>query len=326
VLSGAGPVAAHAPLSVGSNEDPAHATLISSPEKSFVLYADLHQGGEAQYYVFPMQKGQILYGSLGVPGPDTMVPGLVILGPGIESAGNVPTFVQVPAGSGALVINGTTPDNPAYEPFTPQPVYMVAHFNITVTRDGNYVVAVFGPGGGKYSLAPGFREQFTPAEWLLIPWSVVSIHLWEGQSPAGIVAPMIIVLIPGLALVILHQRKRGLRTGPAGWMILTSGLMYLGGAAMTGWQMVRTVGLTGYAAGVIVTLLFVIAPLVLGIFALRAGIRAAGPDFSRTSGFEAILIGLLGLLVWAGLIVGPLLALAGGIMILARQARRAGPA
>jgi hypothetical protein len=54
LLAGTGIVSAHAPLGVGSNEDIANATLISNPEKSFVIYTELHEGGEAQYYHFPM--------------------------------------------------------------------------------------------------------------------------------------------------------------------------------------------------------------------------------------------------------------------------------
>jgi hypothetical protein len=36
--------------------------------------------------------------------------------------------------------------------------------------------------------------------------------------------------------------------------------------------------------------------------------------------------GLLGLLFWAGLLIGPLLALAGSAIVLVRSARRPGPA
>jgi hypothetical protein len=41
LAAGTGIVSAHAPLSVGSNEDIANATLFANPEKSFVLYTEL---------------------------------------------------------------------------------------------------------------------------------------------------------------------------------------------------------------------------------------------------------------------------------------------
>ena len=58
-----------------------------------------------------MQKGENLYGSLQVPGPDSMVPDIVIMGKQIESTGNVPSFIEIPAGSGAMVVAGKSPEN-----------------------------------------------------------------------------------------------------------------------------------------------------------------------------------------------------------------------
>jgi hypothetical protein len=321
LLAGTGIVSAHAPLGVGSNEDIANATQISNPEKSYVIYTELHEGGEAQYYHFPMKKGENLYGSLQVPGPDSMVPNIVIIGPGIESTGNVPSFIEIPTGSGAMVIPGKSPGIPAYEPFSPQPIYEVARFNVTIPREGNYYIAVYGSSGGKYSLAPGFQEQFTPSEWLLIPWSVVSIHLWEGQSPWVIFAPMILVMIGGLAFMGIYRKQPGLRQDPVQWMIVISGLLYLGGAAMTTLQIIHAVRVTGYTNEVIVTLMFIAGPIILGIFAIMEGIRQPRPDSLLKSGIKMVVIGLLGLLFWAGLIIGPVLALVSGVLILAKHGR-----
>ena len=322
LLAGTGIVSAHAPLDVGSNEDIANATLMSNPEKSFVLYTELHDSGEAQYYHFPMQKGQILYGSFQVPGPGSMVPDIVIIGPGIEPTGNVPSFIEVPAGLGAMVIPGKSPKKPAYEPFSPQPIYEVGRFNVTIPRDGDYYIAVYGSSGGKYSLAPGFLEEFTAEEWLLIPWSVVSIHLWEGQLPWVVFAPMILVVVGGLALLVMYRKHLGLHQDPIRWMILLSGLLYLGGAAMTALQIIHAVQVTGYTSEVIVTLMFIAGPIILGIFAIREGIRSPLPDSLLKNGIKMVVIGLLGLLLWAGLIIGPVLALISGVLILAKHAGR----
>lgn len=323
----AGIVSAHAPIGVGSNEEIANATLIPDPAKSYVLYTELHEGGEAQYYRFSLKSGQRLYGSLQVPGPDSMVPDLVIIGPGIAPSGNVPRFVQVPGGSGAMVIPGHAPGIPSYEPFTPQPIYEVARFNETVSQDGDYYVAVYGPEGGKYSLAPGYVEEFTVAEWLLIPWSVISIHLWEGQPPAYIFAPLaVVVIIGGLGLLVLSRRRRGSMPGLAGWLILLAGLLYLGGAGMTGLQTIHAVLLTGFTVEVLLTLLFIAGPLLLGIYAIYRGVRPAGRAPSLRNGAGMILVGLLGLLLWAGLLIGPVLALGGGLLLMARHFERTGPA
>ncbi len=202
----------------------------------------------------------------------------------------------------------------------------MARFNITVPQDSDYYIAVVGDGGAKYSLAPGFREEFTAAEWLMIPISVISIHLWEGQAPAAVVAPGIIVVVGGLVLAVLYGKKKGMMRDPVSWLILLSGLLYLGGAAMTGLQMVHTVLLTGYSSGVVLTLLLMAGPLILGIVAIRAGIRSPGPGHSLVSGAWMAVIGILGLLLWAGLLIGPLLALAASAIILVRSFGRSGPA
>jgi hypothetical protein len=326
LAAGTGTVSAHAPLSAGPHEGSAGATLISSPEKSFVLYTMLDQDGAAQYYRFPLKRGQVLYGSLQVPGPDSAVPDLVIIGPGIDPSGTVPSSIEIPIGSGAMLVPGKEPEKPSYEPFTPQPIYEAARFNITVPENGDYYLAVTGPGGAKYSLAPGFREEFTAAEWLLIPWSVIFIRLWEGQSAAAVFAPLAAVVTGGLVLVVLLRKNQGLMRDPVLWLILVAGLLYLGGAAMTGMQTVHTVLLTGYSPGVMLTLIFMAGPFILGIFAVRAGMRVPGPDPSRLSGVAMAVTGILGLLLWAGFLIGPLLALTGSAVILVRSAGRTGPA
>ena len=326
LLAGIGIVSAHAPLGVGSNEDIANATQFDTPEKSYVLYTELHESGEAQYYHFPMQKGQNLYGSIQVPGPGSMVPDIVIIGPGIAPAGNVPSFIEVPAGSGAMVIPGTTPGKPSYEPFSPQPIYETGRFNVTVPVDGDYYIAVYGPTGGKYSLAPGSLEQFTASEWLLIPLSVIAIHLWEGQSPWMVYAPLIIVVIGGLALLLMYRKNLGLQQDPIRWMILLSGLLYIGGAAMTALQIIHAVRVTGYGNEVLVTIMFIAGPLILGIFALMEGIQQPRPDSLLKSGIKMIIIGILGLLLWAGLIIGAVLAIISGVLILVKRSVKPNPA
>ena len=323
-LAGISTVSAHAPLSVGSNEDLGNATLISNPEKSFAIYTELHTGNEAQYYRFPMQKGQVLSGSLGVPGPDAMVPDLVLIGPGIDPAGAVPSFITIPAGSGARLVPGTRPGKPTYEPFSPQPLYKTADFNITVPSDGTYYIAVYGTDGGNYYLAPGFLEQFTVTEQLLIPWSVVGIHLWQGQSLPEIFAPMIVVLIAGFVAIALRRKKEGAWPDSPALLVLLSGLLYIGGAAMTAYQVIRSVSVTGYTPDVLITLVLIAAPALLGIAAIVAGTRSPRAGFPLRTGIAMLLIGIFGLFVWAGLILGPVLALAGGVFIIARRIRKSG--
>jgi hypothetical protein len=225
-----------------------------------------------------------------------------------------------------MVIPGKTPGKPSYEPFSPQPIYEAGRFNVTVPNDGDYYIAVYGPTGGKYSLAPGFLEEFTASEWLLIPFSVIAIHLWEGQSPFVVFAPLIVVVIGGLALLLLYRKELGLQKDPIRWTILLSGLLYLGGAAMTALQIVHAVQVTGYGNEVLVTIMFIAGPLILGIFAILEGIQQPRPDSLVKSGIKMIIIGILGLLLWAGLIIGPVLAIISGVLILMKRSAKPNPA
>jgi hypothetical protein len=53
-------VQAHSPTVAGDNESVATATVISDPTKSWAVYAELHEGGEAQYYKFDISAGQTI--------------------------------------------------------------------------------------------------------------------------------------------------------------------------------------------------------------------------------------------------------------------------
>ena len=313
-------VSAHAPLGTGSNEQLSNATKIIEPEKSYVIYTGLHEGNEAQYYQFSMENGQVLSGSLQVPGQDSMVPSLVIIGPGITTYGEVPKFVEIPSGSGAKLIPGSKPGRPSFEPFTPQPVYEVAHFNENITVPGDYYIAVYGNEGGKYSLAPGSLEQFTVVEWLTIPYSVIGIHTWEGQSLPVVIAPFFVVVIAGMVILWIRQKKTGLSLDLPVWTGVTAGLFYVGGAAVTTMQLIHAVSLTGYVPQVLVSLIFTVVPVILGILLLKISIsgQVRGPASSVTA-LKFIILGFLGLLFWCGFIGGPLLAICAGIMVLLKR-------
>ena len=107
---------------------------------------------------------------------------------------------------------------------------------------------------------------------------------------------------------------------------MVAGFLYLGGAAVIVLQVVHAVLLTGYTPVVLVTLLFILGPLVLGIVAVLAGIRPPVPGSTLRTGISVLVIGLFGLLVWAGLIIGPLLAIAAGLIVLGGYFRKANPA
>ena len=122
-------------------------------------------------------------------------------------------------------------------------------------------------------------------------------------------------MVVGMALIFLYPGWSGVPRDPVAFLVILSGFLYLGGAAMTALQIVHTVQVTGHTSEVILTLLFIAGPLILGVFAIRTGGRLPEMSSSWSHGVTMIAIGLLGLLFWAGLIIGPVLALISGALI-----------
>jgi hypothetical protein len=308
------PVLAHAPASPGKSSYLSTAVLIGQPEKSYVIYGHLHEPGDAAYYRFDMTEGQTLHVALLANSRSTAAPDLIIMGPQLPSSGTPPESLETRAGDGVVVVPGSLPDHAEYEPFSPAAIYPVASYTVRVPATGTYYAAVFSSDGEQdYSFAPGFREEFTVSEWLLVPVSVTGGHVWEGQSLAVILAPCIAVVLLGIALLLYHQKKTGAHGSMFSWLAITAGLLYLGGASITFTQMVRALAITGWDPSAILTLIFIGIPVVLGIVAMLTGLRSIQPMPAKDRLLVAV-IGVLGLLFWAGLIIGPVIALVAAIV------------
>ena len=319
------PACAHAPLDTRESGDLATAVLIAQPDKSYVIYGHLHEPNEIAYYRFDMAAGQTLHAALLVNSRSTTAPDLIIMGPGIPSSGTPPATLQIPPGSGILVIPGRLPERPGYEPFSPAALFPVASSTTVVPASGTYYVAVVSSAGKQdYSFAPGFKEEFTAAEWLFVPVSVIGGHVWEGQSPFIVLAPCIALVLLGIALLIRQQRRAGISRSLFSWCAITAGLLYLGGASVTFTQMVRALGITGWDNAAVLTLLFIIIPVVLGIAAIRTGFGTDKP-LPVTTRISLSIIGMLGLLFWAGLIIGPVIAFFAAILPEQLNGRRPSP-
>jgi hypothetical protein len=307
------PTAAHAPLHAGVNGDREHATLIPDPLKSYVVYGHLHEPGEAAWFRMEMARGDRLVLAVNVNRADAPVPDLVVIGPGIEPQGTVPPSVQVPPGNGAMVMKGIPPEKGEYEPFSPSVIYETSSYETIIREPGTYYAAVLATGGETdYSFVVGYKEQFTATEWLLIPFSLIGIYLWEGQPAWAVAAPYILVILAGFGILFWQEKKTGKKRGIREWVATSAGLLYLGTGASTICQMIWCLSFTGYTSLSIVTLVFAVIPLLLGIWILRLG-RPGLPD-TRKRRVSLAVAGVLGLVAWAGLIIGPALALVAAIL------------
>ena len=308
---------AHAPLAVGDNESLATATRVADPTKSWAVYAELHEGGEAQYYRFEAVRGDTIPLQLFTsPAEDSsgFVPTFAIMGPGVRDEGTAPTLLERPPGAGVRIVPGAPSPDVSYEPFSPSAMREIAGASLTVPQDGTYHVAVYGNDrGGRYGLAIGSRESFTPAEWLTVPLFFTTVYSWEGQPLWRVYLPAALVVAAGLVLLTLRRRRTGRRLSPTGWTASLAGLLFIGSGATVAVQMVLALARSGLDPGLVATVFLAALPVGLGIWLLVLAERRAGVWSPGARALLAVL-GVAGLIVWGGWLAGPALAVVAAVL------------
>jgi hypothetical protein len=302
------PAGALVPLVASENTNVSTAFSINDPVEACAVYGTLDYAGSAAYFRFSLKEGDRLSLVLMNAGPQSPVPDMVILSPGTTGAHTtVSGGIEIPAGYTALTIPGHTPSTVQYEPFTPAATYEVASCSTEVLTPGIYYLAIVSrKNQTDYSFASGYNEEFSPSEWLLFPFSAISTHLREGQPLLSILAPFLSVLVLGIIVIGRREQRNGSRAGPVFWFATVAGLMYLGGSALTLVQMLRVLEITGVRQEAAITIIFAAIPAVMGICTLRLARRPV--PRSRLDRISLLLIGGLGLVFWAGLIIGPVSA------------------
>jgi len=314
-------VKAHSPTMAGDNESLATATVIVDPTKSWAVYAELHQGGEAQYYKFDISAGQTIYVQLFISTDSAngnFTPSFILMGPGIQTNDTVPGYIEQPNGTTAMVIQGVRSPAATYEPFSPSTFIQLAELRMAAPNSSTYYVAVFEPfNGGHYGLAIGERESFTLDEWLLMPFHLISVHEWEGQSLFIILGPMVVTVIAGL-LFILWRWRPWRSMALFDWAGILAGLLFLGSSAVVFTQMAIAISHTSLQGAVAVSLMFALIPLTLSLVTLRVVLNRESRSNIRTRLFM-IVLGVFALVFWAGLVIGPALAFLAAVMPLKRK-------
>ena len=305
-------VSAHSPVMTGENDGIEHALYVQDPFKSWAFYGTFPDAGSVSYYQFDLVKGDRVWFSVFTPKQDAVYPEAVLIGPGIEGGGELALGVVVLPDNGYIVIPGTKHDHPEYEPFTPAANYQWLKYEYIAEEPGTYYIAMVnkGTGPGNYGLALGFREEFTLAEWIMIPLSIGNVRVWEGSSPAFVVGFPVFVVLFGM-VYLFRFKKEPLPIHPETLAGSAGGLMYLAGSGFMLIQALTAMMKTGFAGSFAVTAVFILIPLVMGGLILRYLIRPA-----RYRGVKLLLLGGLGLAVWAGYVVGPVLVIAAGLKFL----------
>lgn len=305
-------VSAHSPVLTGENQGIDHAFSVQDPFKSWAFYGTFPDAGSVSYYTFDLQQGDRVWFSVFTPTRDAVYPEAVLIGPGVEDAGELFPAVSVPAGSGYLVIPGTKPDHPEYEPFTPAANYQWMKAEYIAEVPGTYYIAMVNKGtnAGNYGLALGFREEFTLAEWIMIPLSIGNVRVWEGSSQAFVVGFPVFIVLFGM-VYLFRFRKEPLPLHPETLAGSAGGLLYLAGSGFMLIQALMALMKTGFAVSFLVTAIFILIPLVMGVLILRYMMRPV-----KYRGGKLILLGVLGVVVWGGYVVGPVLVICAGLKLL----------
>jgi hypothetical protein len=304
---------AHVPFFPLDNQKIAFASHISDPGKSWAIYGKLG-GGEAQYYSFNIEQGQRIYLSLlksTNPNEKDFNPHMALMIPEREANGTAPGFVEVPAGYGAMSIEGMRSEHAFFEPFGPGSYYEMAELNITAPNAGIYYVAVYDPdNGGHFSLAIGYREEFSLIERITTPLKLISVYQWGGQSLAFILAPIFAAFAVGL-IFIWHSKKRTAFMSTA----TMAGVLFLGTSATMLCQIIFNMMLVLVGSEVAISLMLALFHAMLGVAALRLSRGQAG----LLQRVALAIIGTFALLAGSGLVVGPLLAVAASVTLSKRR-------
>jgi hypothetical protein len=302
-------VFAHTPLKPGVyNNSLDTAFEIPDPTKSWTLYRELHEQGEAEYFKLHLHEGEQFVVSVYTPrnAEPNFVPHLIVMGPEVDNPSPVPAFIEVPEDVESSLIEGRRPAAPAYEPFTPASYYFTAEYRANIVVEGEYYFLVYSDeGAGRYGVAVGYVETFTLMEWLMIPLDVISIHQWEGQSLAFILAPIVLTVALGFAFLFWKFSPLGVA---AVYLGVLAGLLYIGSGFMLATQMLMALLGSTATSSAVLTLVFAVLPILLGFLMIRKRIGDK-PSFNLRDRVIMLAFGLLGLVLWAGLLVGPALSI-----------------
>ena len=303
-------VFAHTPLKPdGENNSLETAFEIPNPTKSWTLYRELHENGEAEYFKLHLHEGERFVVSVYIPrnAETDFIPNLIVIGPSIENHSPTPTTIEVPDGAQATLIEGSLPEDPEYEPFTPASYYYTVDYRAEIIDEGDYYFVVYSDEGeGRYGVAVGYIETFTLTEWLMIPIDVIVIHQWEGQSLTFILIPMALTLVLGLFLLLWKFKPTV--ASIAVFLGVLAGLLYIGSGFMMGTQMfIALIGATS-TASLPLTLVFSFLPIVLGLAIIRKMVQHKLRWTTRDRIIVA-LFGILGFVLWAGVLIGPVVVI-----------------
>jgi hypothetical protein len=299
---------AHIPIG-GGGDSLDTAVWVNEPQNSWVSYTELDEPAEPQYFRFNTTAGTRIDLRLGMPievSSTAFRPVLVLMGPGLLNQSTPPVYLEIPEDAGVMVFVNE-PEFTEFEGFTPSALYFVADIELQVPETGTYYVAVYEPTNvGRYTLVFGHIEVYTVLDWILIPFNTIMVHQWEGQNELLIFGPYVVAVVIGLILIFGRKSEKLDSTAPLAEVGLFASILIGATSASIAFQ--TFIALLGAPVNflIVFTSLVILASLFGGYSGVRI-LLGAGMEEVRLNWWKLIIVGFIGLFLWAGYIIGPVL-------------------
>ncbi|TFG94894.1 hypothetical protein E4H12_14360 [Candidatus Thorarchaeota archaeon] len=303
-------ITAHVPVSAQDGDTLETAFFIEDPTKTWVIYSELHEGAEPQYFAFEIEAGTRIRMMLAIPvtaDPESFQPSIALMGPGLTNSSSIPDYIEIPESSGVMIYESESATL-AYEGFTPTSFYEMIQFEILAPATGEYFFAVYEPdNGGRFSIGIGYVESFTFDEWLLVPFNVMTIHQWNGQNLVAILIPMIATIVLGLAFFLVRKDDIPELGSAVSWIGVIGALLFVGSGVTIFYQIILSALFT-VDLQIIISIIFGMLPILLGFFTLRIVLTENWQE-NKSKKVRLLVLGIIAPFLWAGLLIGPALLL-----------------
>jgi len=308
-------IAGHVPITAQDGETLETAFFIEDPTKSWVIYSDLHEGAEPKYFAFEIEAGTRIRMMLAIPvnaDPNGFQPSIALMGPGLSNSSSIPSYLEIPESSGVMIFESEVATL-AYEGFTPTSFYEMIQLEVLAPATGEYYFAVYeSNNGGAFSIALGYVETFTFTEWVFVPFNVMTIHQWNGQSFLIILAPMLVTIILGVGYLLNRRDELRELDNAVSWIGAIGALFFIGSGVTIFYQMIIA-ALASVDLQVIITFIFGLLPILLGYYTFRISTTENWQD-QKDKRLRLLVLGLIAPFLWAGLLIGPALVVLSSIL------------
>ena len=233
------------------------------------------------------------------------------MGPGIDTTGSVPAYVQTVGN--AMVVTGERSD-PSYESFGPSHLVNIADIRIPAPASGEYFLAIYSQTGpGHYGVAIGVNESFTLLETVSNPINVINVYLWQGESLFFVFIPYLLTFAVGIYVF----RNRMSEATQVQWGLYLLSLLYLSSSVAFTWQTIYNVYMSHLGPEIIISLFIIGMQASIGSGIMSLAKRDILTD--RSAQIRLIILSLLSLILWVGVVIGPVIGLLFGSLVLLRS-------